>query len=103
MTWCPKGAFPTRPDSFRQVHVRNGQAHPARHALALAKHDAAFFGGVRMRRTRTLPEIDWESWPATDVNGDFFWLAVLRRSLLAVRLFNLSLDSVTLSQRSSKC
>ncbi len=48
----------------------------ARHTLILAKHDAAFFGGVRVGRTRTPPEIAWDWWPATYVNGDFFWLAV---------------------------
>ncbi len=48
----------------------------ARHTLVLTNHDAAFFGGVRVGRTRTPSEIAWEWWPATDVGRDFFWLAV---------------------------
>ncbi len=40
------------------------------------KHDAVFFGGVPVGRTRTPPEIAWAWRPATDVHGDFFWLAV---------------------------
>jgi hypothetical protein len=44
--------------------------------LVLAKHAAAFFGGARVRPTRTPPEIALQWWPTIDANGDFFWLAV---------------------------